>query len=114
MIEYVKQEDHITGSTYGGCTFNITVNGAAIDLSTATEIQIDYQGLANPRRFYQLTLTGGQIEKVGTYVFRIKAQVISFVPDSYRGTIRITYSGGTIFGKIKTDWQIIPNNSQNG
>jgi hypothetical protein len=102
--------DHISGSTFKGAQFTMTVNESLSDLTGAT-IEMDVRKTYNADPVLELTTesSGGiTLSDPANGEFQIDEQDITIDPGLYMYDIKITYSGGDIKTYVKGKWKITP------
>lgn len=98
--------DHISGTTFEGVQFTVTVNASPFDISGGS-VELVLASVENKR--YTMSSVKGDFSITDGVngVFQMNSQIINIVPGTYYGSIFLTTSSGTKKAYIKVRWTLL-------
>jgi hypothetical protein len=102
MVSEYNFPDHISGTTFGGVQFTVTVNGVPLNLSGATISIVFNNGQ------YTLSTTNGGLSITSPFLgrFVVNNQIINWKKDRYRYYITFTLGSGVVKRYVEGFWRI--------
>jgi len=108
-------KDHKKGDTFEGVTFEIKVNGSALDL-TGASLKMELRALektgAIAATFTDSSSGGLTITDESNGIFKFDKQVIDITAQTYYYDIQITLASGDVKSYIEGTWNIVQDITQ--